>query len=165
MSPDLLTLSVFGLAIYGIYSLLRSMFRPATPIVRTPPPQPLPTPVVQRRPPQPTFSPAVRQQYRELQIALMQVPDAPDFRRAASFAVQAREVPAAFRQQQYRRFRPLLVTRFTTLRQTGNSVDALMPGLAQLVSALGLADFEADYIRLEAESKVSHSEPEHRDFA
>lgn len=163
MLADWLSLSVISLAMYGAFSLLRSLFRPASPIVRTPAPHPLPTPVVQRRPP-PTFSPAVQQQYRDMQIALMQVPDAPDFRRAASFAVQAREVPVSYRQKQYRRFRPVLVTRFTALRQTGVPDEVLMPGLTQLVTALGLADFEADYVRLEAEKHVRRPEPVHRDF-
>ena len=39
-----------------------------------------------------------------------------------------------------------------------------MAGLTQLVSALGLAEFEADYIRLDAESQVSRREPIRRDF-
>ncbi len=164
MSAELIGFGFLGLAGYGACSLAAKLFRSVKQATRRPtppvgPPQPVP-----QRPPQPTFSPAVRGQYRELQVALMQVREAPDFRRAASYAVQAREVPVAFRQQQYRRFRPLLVTRFTERLQNGIAGDVLLPGLQQLVAALGFAEFEADYIRIEAEAQITRREPARRDF-
>lgn len=164
MWSELIGLVVLGFAIYGAFCLTKNLFRPTQQVVRQPPPPPRPLDQSLQRPPQPTYSPAVRKQYRELQVALMQARDAPDFRRAASYAAQAREVPVAFRQQQYRRFRPLLVARFTERLQSGVGTDALLPGLHQLVAALGFAEFEADYVRLEAESQIRRHEPARRDF-
>jgi hypothetical protein len=163
MLPELFALGFIGSAIYGGYRLTRAAGSRALAAVQRHQTRRL-TDQALRRVPQPTYSPAVQQAARDMQLALIQVREAPDFRRAASYALQAREVPLSFRQRQYRRFRSLLVSRFTALLQTGVSVDALMAGLTQLVSALGLAEFEADYIRLEAESQVSRREPMRRDF-
>jgi hypothetical protein len=99
----------------------------------------------------------MRQAARDLQLALQQLPQAPDFRRAASCALRAREVPIWFRQRQYRRFRPLIVQHLSQVLSRGASREAVMPGLGELVTALGLAEFEADYLRIEAESRVRTS--------
>ena len=163
MLPELFALGFVVSAIYGSYRLMRAVGSRALSAVQRQRTRRLADQTLHRAPP-PTYSPAVRQAAREMQLALIQSREAPDFRRAASYAVQAREVPLSFRQRQYRRFRPLLVSRFTALLQTGVSVEALMAGLTQLVSALGLAEFEADYIRLDAESQVSRREPIRRDF-
>jgi hypothetical protein len=74
-------------------------------------------------------------------------------------------VPLWFRQRIYRRFRSLLADHLAHLLRSGASAEAVMPGLAQLVAALGVASFEADYIRIEAESRISHQETPRPDFA
>ena len=163
MLAELFALGFFCSAIYGSYRLTRAAGSQALAAVQRHQTRRL-TDQTLRRVPQATYSPAVAQAARDMQVALIQIREAPDFRRAASYALQAREVPQSFRQRQFHRFRSLLVSRFTALLQTGASVDALMAGLTQLVSALGLAEFEADYIRQEAESQISRREPVHRDF-
>lgn len=113
---------------------------------------------------QSTVNAVVRNASRAMQLALIQLPDAPDFRRAASFAVQDHGVPAAFRQRQYRRFRSMMVSRFASLLQSGISAEELMPGLTQLVSALGMAAFEADYVRVDAQSHIIPQTPPRPDL-
>jgi hypothetical protein len=87
----------------------------------------------------------MRQAARSLQLALLQLRQAPDFRRAASYAAHAQQLPLWFRQRIYRRFRSLLADHLAHLLRSGASAEAVMPGLAQLVAALGVASFEADY--------------------
>ena len=111
------------------------------------------------------LAPAIHRAARDLQLALIQVREAPDFRRAASYATHARDVPLWFRQRQYHRFRTLLVEHFSNLLNAGISVDSVLPGLTQLIGGLGIAPFEADYIRTEAESKLSQATPHAPDFA
>jgi hypothetical protein len=95
----------------------------------------------------------LNQLYRELQIGLLQLDQAPDFRRAASRARVARDVPVALRQRQYRRFRSRLVQHFSLSLRKGIDVSVLMDSLVELLEALGVAEFEADYIRQEATSR------------
>jgi hypothetical protein len=92
---------------------------------------------------------------RNLQLALIGVRKAPDFRRAASWAAVAGDVPLAFRQRQYRRFRPLLVEHFRARLSAGDAAEPLVQSLSALVQALGVAPFEADYIRREAERTLA----------
>lgn len=92
----------------------------------------------------------LNQLYRDLQIALLRLDQAPDFRRAASFAAHARSVPADLRQRQFGRFRPQLVEHFASRMQAGTDEQVLLQSLRALLSALGVAEFEADYIHGEA---------------
>ncbi len=87
---------------------------------------------------------------RQLQIALIQLGQAPDFRRAASIASACQEVPVAFRQRQYRRFRAKLVSVFAARLQSGADKEALTHSLAELLRQLGVAVFEAEYIQTDA---------------
>lgn len=88
--------------------------------------------------------------YRDLQVALFQLDEAPDFRRAASRARAARDVPVSLRQRQYRRFRSRLVQHFSHCLRKGADAEALSESLVELMEGLGVAEFEADYIRQEA---------------
>jgi hypothetical protein len=92
---------------------------------------------------------------RRLQEALLQLNEAPDFRRAASWATHARVVPVWFRQRQFRRFRPYLVSHFATCLRAGQDAQTLLQSLTELVQHLGVAPFEADYIRTEAERQMA----------
>ena len=95
---------------------------------------------------------------REMQAAILRLEtdNDPDYRRAAAAARIARQVPASFRQQQFRRLRPLLVSHFGRCRARGTDGQMLLDSLVELVEALGIADFEADYIRQEAERRLEH---------
>lgn len=92
----------------------------------------------------------LNQLYRDLQVALMRLDQAPDFRRVASFAARARSVPAGLRQRQFQRFRARLVEHFAARMQAGTDEGILLQSLRALLGALGVADFEADYIHGEA---------------
>lgn len=87
---------------------------------------------------------------RNMQIAILQIDQSPDFRRAASHAELARDIPLAFRQKQFRRLRPLLLRHLVTNLRAGQAVDATAAGLAELVTALGIAEYEAEYLVQEA---------------
>lgn len=146
----LVELVLFGLAGCGGYLLAKGS------------PQPRPNLVL--RGSTGGYSPQIRSASRAMQVALLQLQEAKDYRRAACFAQHASQVPLAFRQRQFNRFRSLIVSKFVALIESGTSADALMPGLIQLVKALGIAEFEADYIRQEAESQLSPTGPARRDF-
>lgn len=88
---------------------------------------------------------------RSVQRALLQLHGAPDFRRAASFAAQASDVPAAFRQRQFRRFRPRLLGHYAARLQDGVDGAVLLSSLRDLLTALSVAPYEADYVKQEAE--------------
>lgn len=88
---------------------------------------------------------------RNMQLALLQLHQAPDFRRAASFAAQAKTVPLAFRQRQFRRFRPKLVGHMAARLRSGSDPELLVQSLAELLQHLGMAAYEAEYIKVEAE--------------
>ena len=87
---------------------------------------------------------------RNMQVAILQIGESPDFRRAASHAELAREVPIAFRQKQFRRLRPLLLRHLVTKLRGGYPVEAAAAGLVELVTALGIAEYEAEYLVQEA---------------
>lgn len=95
----------------------------------------------------------LQQAARLMQLALLQLDQSPDFQRAATFAKQAKNVPAAFRIRQFRRFRQRMVDHLAARLRQGMSAEELLPGLTELVAALGVAEYEADYIRREAEGR------------
>ena len=100
---------------------------------------------------------------RELQLAILnldQAPD-PDFRRAAAAARQARSVPQEWRQRQYHRLRPLLVQHYQRCLARGTESEVLLDSLTELVEALGLEGFEAEYIREAAERTVNRRRQQH----
>ncbi|WP_339734826.1 hypothetical protein [uncultured Gimesia sp.] len=98
----------------------------------------------------------LNKKYRELQVVLLQIGQAPDFQRAASRAEAARDVPIASRQRQYRRFRPQLVRHFVKRLRAGADAQILLDSLTTLVEALGIASFEASYIQQEASRQGQH---------
>jgi hypothetical protein len=91
---------------------------------------------------------------RNLQLALLQLDRATDFRRAATWAAQAKDVPLAFRQRQFRRFRPHIVGYMAARLQAGADAEGLTQSLALLLQHLGIASYEAEYIRTEAERSL-----------
>lgn len=103
----------------------------------------------------------VNRLYRELQLALMQMDDAPDFRRAASRAIAAREVPSSLRQRQYHRFRSCLVKQYHRRLKQEVDQEVLLESLTELVQALGVAAFEAEYIQHEAARRMTQRTAEH----
>ena len=92
---------------------------------------------------------------RQMQVALFHLDQAPDFRRAALWAERAQSVPVAFRQRQFRRCRSLLVQHYARCLRAGQDNQALLDSLRELLTQLGISTFEADYIRTEAESRMS----------
>lgn len=90
-------------------------------------------------------------QARVFQITLLQLAQAPDFRRAASAVAAATLVPVAFRRRQFSRFRPQLVAHYRRCLAAGTDREVLAQSLGELVVALGVAAHEADYIRTAAE--------------
>jgi len=91
---------------------------------------------------------------RQLQIPLLQLGRAHDFRRAAVFAKLAKPVPLSFRRRQFTRFRPALVDHLAKLLADGGDCEKLPRSLAELVRGLGVAGYEADYILAEAEARL-----------
>lgn len=97
---------------------------------------------------------------RQLQLALLQLNAAPDFRRAASVAANAQEVPVAFRQRQFRRFRIRLIGHFESRLRAGIDSAVLTDSLTELLRCLGVSAFEAEYIRIEAERLLPAQVPQ-----
>jgi len=96
----------------------------------------------------------LNQLYARMQTALLQLDQAPDFQRAASVALQARDVSSQYRQHQFLRFRPVLIQHFTRRLTAGEDEQRLSTSLTALVQALGMADFEAQYIEAEARRRM-----------
>jgi len=94
---------------------------------------------------------------REMQQAMLNLDQArdPDFRRATSAARAARSLPAEWRRRQYHRLRPLLVEHYQRCLQRQSDPELLLESLTELVEALGMEGYEADYIRQEAE-RIRH---------
>ena len=107
----------------------------------------------------------INQKARVLQAALFKLSQAPDFRRVASWAAQAQDVPLAFRQRQFRRFRPRLVRHFADRLADGGDPAVLLESLQALLHALGIATFEAEYIRADAEGTVPTNVPQPTSFS
>lgn len=107
----------------------------------------------------------IRYLSRQLQVALLQLDQADDFRRAASWAEKCGDVPLAFRQRQFRRFRQKLIVHFARRLAAGERANLLMNSLKRLVAALGVSNFEADYVRNEAHAMQTPRErPQPRTF-
>ena len=100
----------------------------------------------------------LNQKYRELQMALLQIHQAPDFQRAASRAEAAQVVSLSLRQRQYRRFRPQLVNHFKRRLRAGTDSQILLDSLTSLVEALGIASFEASYVQLAATQQKTQNQ-------
>jgi hypothetical protein len=148
-----LVLGALGIGALWVAYNARKAFA-AQPLRRrlSPAPAPRRTPVV---PPRRTHLRVANTQARNLQLALLRLDGAPDFRRAASFARAARLVPVAFRQRQFQRFRTKLVSHFAAGLVAGTDGEQLATSLADLLEALGVAAFEGDYLRGEAERRVA----------
>lgn len=97
----------------------------------------------------------LQQTNQRMQQALLQLEEAPDFRRAAQFAKLAAQLPVTFRQRQFKRFRHKLVQHFAARLSSGDEARGLHLPLAELVQALGVAKFEADYIEAEAQQLLA----------
>lgn len=100
----------------------------------------------------------INSRYRTLQVALQQIPQAPDFRRAADIAAQCGVVPAPYRRRQFRRFRPLMVRVVSQRLAAGADLETLNRSLTDLVTALAVSDFEAEYIFQEVQARQVDSE-------
>ncbi|MEZ5942901.1 MAG: hypothetical protein R3C18_16030 [Planctomycetaceae bacterium] len=99
---------------------------------------------------------------RAMQIAIicMAHNDDPDFRRAAHAAQEARTVPEVWRRRQFRRLRPLIVQHYRRCRERRRNMHIVRESLDDLVLALGIQIFEADYIHLEAFPENARPRPE-----
>ena len=93
----------------------------------------------------------------KLRTALLQLHQAPDFRRAANWAGHAKELPTSTRLRLFRAFWPRLLRHFISRLQLGGDPNVLVESLRDLVGHLGAARFEADYIQAEAERLVHRS--------
>jgi hypothetical protein len=91
----------------------------------------------------------------QVQLALLTLDQTPDFQRAASWARHAKDVPAAFRHRIFQRFRPQVVEHLARRLTGGQEEGRLISSLTDLIQALGVASFEAQYIVAEARSRVS----------
>ena len=93
-------------------------------------------------------------QSRAFQTALLQLPGTPDFRRAATVAAAAKLVPVEFRRRQFARFRPNLVEHYRRCTAARTDAGVLLQSLSDLAIALGVASFEAEYIRDVADQAI-----------
>lgn len=111
---------------------------------------------------------AKRKAARDMQLAIQQLSQSPDFRRAATFAARAAQVgvPTTFRQRQFRRLRLLLIEHLARRLQAGAALESAAAGLRELVGSLGVAAYEADYIATEAQRRQrtpTERAPDYRD--
>ncbi len=107
----------------------------------------------------------LRHKNRLMQTALLQLEQAPDFYRAASFAAHAADIPLAFRQQQFHRFRPSILAHAVAKLRNGFDGETLRDSLDKLVTNLGMASFEADYIWQEAQRQCERRESPRATYA
>jgi hypothetical protein len=145
--------TLFGLLVvgaigYGVYALIRGTFG-NVPIPHFQPPTPSAAEARRR-----VNIKRINQKFRKVQVDLINLSQAPDFRRAASTAAQSQEIPLAYRLRQFHRFRPRLVRHFADRLANGGDPAVLLESLQTLLQALGVAVFEADYIRTEAEGRL-----------
>lgn len=96
---------------------------------------------------------------RELHAALEQIPTAPDYRRAAAVARRCSELPVSTRQYYFHQFRPLIEQHATACLQQRIDRKLLGQSLLDLVSALGVETFEAEYIILAAIQTIQNQVP------
>ncbi len=145
----LIGFAILGVVVAGVYAFVRESVHARRRRQRShrPPPSPVPTRYLMERRRQNLLA-------RRLQIALFDLPNAPDFRRAASWAAHCRGVPLAFRQRQFRRFRAKLLEHFVRRLRSGSDAEALMHSLIELLGQLGIPAFEAEYLRAEAQRRV-----------
>jgi hypothetical protein len=139
--------SVLGLVLgsvlfYALYRLLRAGFTYAADYVR----DARQDAATQRR---------LNQLARILQLGLLKLHLTPDFRRAASAAALALEVPIAFRKRQFHRFRERLIRHYAASLRAGTDPAILCESLVELLGHLGIPAFEAEYIRIAAERQVA----------
>ena len=155
----LIGLTALGVVGVGIYHLIQQALRGS--VRRVPPPDP--ALVAQQRA---TAAQALAQrrerdaQSHRFQTALLQIANTPDFRRAATLAAAAKLVPADFRRRQCTRFRPMLIAHYRRcMMQPGCDEEVLMQSLRALAVALGVAAFEADYVKAAADRMTRRGKP------
>lgn len=83
---------------------------------------------------------------RNLQLAFMQIPSAPDAQRLLSWTKQCVDLPQKFRRRQFSRFQRLLMEQIPRWIGSGVDREQLEADLRGIVSNLGVAKFEADYM-------------------
>ncbi|HEX3151195.1 MAG TPA: ThiF family adenylyltransferase [Gemmataceae bacterium] len=132
----LLGIAAWGAARVAVIAIKASRTRPLPSMVRPAPPRPDPVQVER----------VANAQARAFQLALLQLAQTPDFRRTASAVAGAKAVPVAFRRRQFARFRLALVAHSRRCRMAGTDPEVLRQSLRELVTGLGVAKFEADYI-------------------
>lgn len=93
---------------------------------------------------------------RNLQLAFIQLSSAPDAQRLLSWTKQCVDLPTAFRRRQFSRFQQLLMEQIPRWVASGVNREHLESDLRNIVSNLGVAKFEADYM-VEAMSPVRSS--------
>ncbi|MCA9000218.1 MAG: hypothetical protein KDA80_24685 [Planctomycetaceae bacterium] len=100
---------------------------------------------------------SMRMHNREMQLAILnlhQTPN-PDFRRAAEAVRRASDVPVEFRRRQFARLRPQLIQHYRHCLSRGAEANVVAESLEDLVVALGMEPFEADYIRQEVDRSAT----------
>lgn len=83
---------------------------------------------------------------RQLQLAFMQLADAPDAQRLLSWTNQCTELPLDFRRRQLSRFQRLLMEQIPRWLAAGVERERLEQDLRLVVRNMGVAKFEADYM-------------------